>query len=434
MKRFGKPVGCRDRQTETFLASQGIFSYFSGCLTLTLPKREKEPGNGKVFIVDIHPSLLNKIPESIRQEAEFVTHMVPFSKVPIPEIEYWEFENDARKMLHRYKTEARLIITSRIHCAMPCAAMGIPVIFLTKIPDDCRFDVLSGILPIQTERSTIDWDVPAPNLDEVKHFIKHNALTQLRGTAKEYGIALGAPLQYDLLPVKNRIDTGLIRTVHKKGYTYLDAEALYGLADEIRYVDEHHIEGILIETGVAGGGSSIVAAKHKDVSRTLKLYDSYEGMPKPSEGDGADVHRRYEVIASGQSKGLAGNIYYGYEKDLLATVKKRFSEFEIEPDKERIEFIKGYYEQTLAGQVNEPVAFAHIDCDWYESVKTVLENIAPYLSLDGRLIIDDYNAYSGCRKAVDEFFADKKDEFEFAFRNNRLHIVKIGKMGGGGSI
>ncbi len=40
-------------------------------------------------------------------------------------------------------TRAKLVITSRIHCALPCLAMGIPVIFVNGFNsevDTCRFD------------------------------------------------------------------------------------------------------------------------------------------------------------------------------------------------------------------------------------------------------------------------------------------------------
>jgi hypothetical protein len=59
-------------------------------------------------------------------------------------------------------------------------------------------------------------------------------------------------------------------------------------------------------------------------------------------------------------------------------------------------------------QIDQPVALAHIDGDWYESVMTCLQRIEPHLSEEGILVIDDYDAWSGCRTAVDEYFADKK--------------------------
>ena len=49
------------------------------------------------------------------------------------------------------------------------------------------------------------------------------------------------------------------------------------------------------------------------------------------------------------------------------------------------------------------IAFAHIDCDWYDPVKLCLARIVPRLSAGAYVVLDDYNDYGGCRRAVDEF-------------------------------
>ena len=53
----------------------------------------------------------------------------------------------AESLLKKY-ARAKLVITSRIHCALPCLAMGTPVIFVNgfdSFVDSCRFD---GILEL----------------------------------------------------------------------------------------------------------------------------------------------------------------------------------------------------------------------------------------------------------------------------------------------
>ncbi|NNF56885.1 MAG: hypothetical protein HKN04_01460 [Rhodothermaceae bacterium] len=54
---------------------------------------------------------------------------------------------------------------------------------------------------------------------------------------------------------------------------------------------------------------------------------------------------------------------------------------------------------------------------------TYFERIVPHLIPGDVLVIDDYEHWSGCRKAVDAFFADKQEGFEFVKRS-RLHIVR----------
>ena len=86
-------------------------------------------------------------------------------------------------------------------------------------------------------------------------------------------------------------------------------------------------------------------------------------------------------------------------------------------------FVQGLFQDTL--HPDGPVAVAHIDGDWYESVRTCLERIEPHLPVGGVFVIDDYEAWSGCRMAVDEYFADKRDRYTFESRA-RLHIVRTG--------
>lgn len=116
-----EPIGCRDKGTMKMLQEKGVEAYFSGCLTMTFPKRKANPSNGKIFLVDV---------------PLFVKQIMSFRQ--LPNVEFLEhFTNDygetklfiAQALLNKYKTEAKLIITNRVHCALPCAAMGIPVIF-----------------------------------------------------------------------------------------------------------------------------------------------------------------------------------------------------------------------------------------------------------------------------------------------------------------
>lgn len=211
------------------------------------------------------------------------------------------------------------------------------------------------------------------------------------------------------------------KVIHLK-LSYLSREALKLLVDYVEIIDKNNIPGIIIETGCALGGSSILITKIKNKNRIFKVYDSFGMMPEPSKLDGEDVHSRYEVIKSGKSKGIGSDLYYGYESDLLQKVVANFKLFDLKVGEESVELIKGFYEETL--KVTEPVALAHIDCDWYESVKLSLEQITPNLTKGGYLIIDDYYRYSGCTTAVDEFFRDKMNEFEF-LKKERLVIKKI---------
>lgn len=119
-----EPIGCRDKFTAELLAAKGIKSFYSKCLTLTFPKREAEPKEGKVFIVDAVMKV--PIPESLREKAFIVTHGETVHSLYDNKIKIAQ----AKSLLEAYRNEASLVITTRLHCALPCIAMGIPVVFL----------------------------------------------------------------------------------------------------------------------------------------------------------------------------------------------------------------------------------------------------------------------------------------------------------------
>ena len=179
----------------------------------------------------------------------------------------------------------------------------------------------------------------------------------------------------------------------------MEPNALFDLRNRVREIERRGVPGELIEAGTARGGSAILIAAAKSPERPLRLFDTFGMIPPPSPRDGEDVQRRYDVITSGVATGPQGTAYYGYEPDLLAKVRASFEEYGIAPEENNVRFISGLYEETL--RVDGPVALAHLDCDWYESVKVCLERIEPMLAPRGVLVIDDYDASSGCREAVD---------------------------------
>ena len=183
-----QPIGCRDRGTRDFLKSLGLDAYFSGCMTLTFDKRENTPTNGKTFIVDLDKKVMKKLPKKIKDKGNFsISHFYYWDEYPVTKQGAEEFEQYARKILSRYKNEANLVITSKIHVAMPCIALGIPVIFITDHTDNIRFDVLNGIIPIYSYKDMrfIDWTPTAADIDKLKQAIIRNAIAQIKGTEKE---------------------------------------------------------------------------------------------------------------------------------------------------------------------------------------------------------------------------------------------------------
>jgi hypothetical protein len=242
--------------------------------------------------------------------------------------------------------------------------------------------------------------------------------TKLRRTRAQLRDARAqlAQATYDLPPdVEEAIERA--RTEH---LTYLRKNDLRELATIVADVDANQLPGLIVEAGTARGGSAIVMAAAKAPARGMKVYDVFGMIPAPSEHDGPDVHRRYEKIAGGEAKGVGGDTYYGYRDDLYEEVKASFSRLGVPVDEHNVELVQGLFEDTI--DLDEPVAFAHLDGDWYESTLTCLERLAPLIVPGGRIVLDDYDHWSGCRRAVDEYFADRPG-FRLEHKA-KLHVIR----------
>jgi asparagine synthase (glutamine-hydrolysing) len=202
--------------------------------------------------------------------------------------------------------------------------------------------------------------------------------------------------------------------------TYLPVERLQTLERLVEQIERHRIPGDVVECGIALGGSAIVLATLS--GRAFHGYDVFGIIPPPSDSDPPAVHERYQTIVSGNSKGIAGDEYYGYIDDLYARVTASFAKHSVPVDGERVQLHRGPFEETL--QPAAPVAMGHIDCDWHDAVQLCLERLWPVLSPGGYLVLDDYNDYGGCREATDAFVRGHED-VEILQREPHAVITKL---------
>jgi asparagine synthase (glutamine-hydrolysing) len=195
------------------------------------------------------------------------------------------------------------------------------------------------------------------------------------------------------------------RRVRRERLTYLAAPKIVRLERTLKAVAASGCEGDYLEFGVALGGASIlIAGAARRAGRTFAGYDVFGMIPPPtSEHDDRKSLDRYQVIATGQSEGLGGDLYYGYRTDLVDEVERSFSRHGLAVDGRSVSLVQGLFEETLPRRPPAPIAFAHIDCDWYDPVRLCLDHVMPSLSPGGAVIFDDYHDYGGCKVAVDEF-------------------------------
>ncbi len=132
-KQF-EPIGCRDHETSRLFNEIDIKTYFSGCATLTLPKSTQKRSDD-IIVADLFINDLltgeyadkvsyKLIPEKYHKYVKLKTHVRPHGNVSVE-----DRLKDSQEMLDLYG-QAKMVITSRIHCALPCLALGTPVYFL----------------------------------------------------------------------------------------------------------------------------------------------------------------------------------------------------------------------------------------------------------------------------------------------------------------
>ncbi len=159
-----------------------------------------------------------------------------------------------------------------------------------------------------------------------------------------------------------------------------------------------------ITAGLVGAADALLRPVRAD--RVFHGFDVFGMIPPPNSAKDDDVSRnRYSIIASGQSKGIGGDLYYGYRDDLYGDVCRAFARHGVPVDGKHVQLHEGLFEATLRDFSNQPIAFAHLDCDWYDPVALCLTAVHARSTIGTTIVLDDYNDYAGCRSATDEFLA-----------------------------
>jgi len=151
-----EPIGCRDRATATLLQSKGIVSYFSKDITLTLSNPFQKRGDA-IYLVgfeEYYASLLDIIPQTLRETSTSLSHFVlpdlsQEGDCPIPEEVTQAKLKKAQSLIDLY-AQAKLVITTKLHCAVTCNALGTPVLLIYENrhePNYSRFETLEDLVP-----------------------------------------------------------------------------------------------------------------------------------------------------------------------------------------------------------------------------------------------------------------------------------------------
>lgn len=176
------------------------------------------------------------------------------------------------------------------------------------------------------------------------------------------------------------------------------AHTMVGLArlDNVQYCLERvladDVPGDFIETGVWRGGTCIFARAvlraYGVTDRLVWVADSFAGMPRP-QVDGHPLDRRMQLHR---------------ENDVIAvsaeTVAENFKRYDLLD--EQVQFLKGWFRDSLPDAPISRLAVLRLDGDMYESTMDALKNLYPRLSPGGFTIVDDYHIRA-CQEAVHEY-------------------------------
>ncbi len=148
------------------------------------------------------------------------------------------------------------------------------------------------------------------------------------------------------------------------------------------------MDGSIAEVGVYQGGSAQFIAKHKNKKKKFFCFDTFEGMPKTNE-QFDNYHKEKDF----------NDVDYPKIKEVL----ENFANTKV---------FKGIFPKENSDVIkDEKFSFVHIDVDIYQSYLDCLDFFYPRMLLGGIMAFDDYNQNTclGAKKAVDEFFANKKE-------------------------
>lgn len=133
--RAHAPIGCRDDSTLNKMQSRKIDSYFSGCLTLTLNSFSCVTETNKYVLVDVPDFVYQKVTDIVGAEhTEKLTHKVDANYTH----QSWTKRSATVETYLKKYQSAKAVITTRLHCALPCLALGTPVILLMDENSDTR--------------------------------------------------------------------------------------------------------------------------------------------------------------------------------------------------------------------------------------------------------------------------------------------------------
>lgn len=190
--------------------------------------------------------------------------------------------------------------------------------------------------------------------------------------------------------------------------TLLTKTQLDLIEEAVKVLEERKVPGDFIEAGVWRGGAIILMRgllnAYNVTGRQVIAADSFAGIPK-------NVRALNDPVDAWSDRWIAS----------LDDVRGNIARFGLLDDK--VEFLVGFFADTLHKLKDRRFALIRLDSDSYESVETSLIYLYPLLNTGGILIIDDWHLV-GCRQAVMDYRAQHGIEDEIRVVEGNGYWVK----------
>ena len=156
-----------------------------------------------------------------------------------------------------------------------------------------------------------------------------------------------------------------------------------------------HVDGTIVECGTWRGGMACTMMALGGINRDYHFFDSFEGLPDAAESDGKTA---LAYQKNTDSASYHDNCRADYN-DFIELIQGQGVPVS------SISVYKGWFENTVKNYIGGPISVLRLDGDWYESTMTCLDVLYPYVSFGGVVIIDDYDAWDGCARAVHDYLS-----------------------------
>ena len=179
LKKY-EPIGCRDERTLMTMRKYGVQSYLNGCITVVFPLSTLDRTKcEKIYIVDVPDKLFDYIPDQILKNAIMISHNLPGNLK--------DAKKEANDIYQMYLKDAKMVISSLLHCVIPCMAAGIPTIF-AKMDFPYRAAWVEKLIHLYTENefSSINWNPDSVIYEDHKNNVIQLVKKRISSTYNKY--------------------------------------------------------------------------------------------------------------------------------------------------------------------------------------------------------------------------------------------------------